>query len=34
MSEFSKGEDLVLANAGKGGATVTLDTEDYIEKAN
>ena len=34
ISEFSKGEDLVLTNAGKGAATVTLDTEDYIEKVN
>ena len=34
ISEFSKEEDLVLANACKRGATVTLDTEDYIKKVN
>ena len=34
MSEFSKREDLVFTKADKGGATVILDIEDYIQKAN
>ena len=34
ISEFSKREDLVFTKADKGGATVILDVEDYIEKAN
>ena len=34
ISEFSKWEDLVFTKADKGEATVILDVEDYIEKAN
>ena len=34
MSEFSKREDLVFTKADKGEATVILDVEDQIEKAN
>ena len=34
ISEFSKQEDLVFTKADKGGATVILHVEDYIEKAN
>ena len=31
---ISKLEDLVFTKADKGGATVILDVEEYIEKAN
>ena len=34
ISDFSKREDLVFTKSVKGGATVILDVEDYIEKAN
>ena len=34
ISGFSKREDLVFTKADKGGATVILDVEDYVEKAN
>ena len=34
ISGFSKREDLVFTKADKGGATVMLDVEDYVEKAN
>ena len=34
ISAFSKREDLVFTKADKGGATVILDVEDYIERAN
>ena len=34
IGQFSKREDLVFTIAEKGGATVILDAEDYIEIAN
>ena len=34
ISEFSKREDLVFTKVDKGGATVTLNVGDYIEKSN
>ena len=34
INKISKRDDLVFTKAGKGGATVILDVEKYIEKAN
>ena len=34
INEFSKRDDLVFTKADKGGATVILHVENYIEKAN
>ena len=34
LNEFSKGDYLIFTKANKGGATVILDVENYIKKAN
>ena len=34
MNKFSKRDDLVFTKADKGGVTVMVDVENYIEKAN
>ena len=33
VKELSKREDIIINNADKGGAVVTVDTNDYIKEA-
>ena len=34
MEELTKGKDIIITNADKGGAVVIMDVEKYIKEAN